>query len=128
MLAAIWYRKAADQGHTVAMRALGRLYLASDGLQRDDVEALTLFRKAAAQGDSSAQHALALMYCNGYGVPKDLEEAYAWLSVSLAQAYVKSTMQATLHFITNHLDPDALVRAQALSKQYMATFGGSHLH
>lgn len=59
VVAAIWYKKAADQDHPYALRELARLYETGRGVPQDQQEAVRLFRLAAEKGDFEA--------------PKDLE-------------------------------------------------------
>ena len=63
--AALWFRKAADQGDAVAQSNLGTLYLYGRGVTQDDTEALMWFRKAADQGDAVAEFLLGNQYANG---------------------------------------------------------------
>jgi TPR repeat protein len=48
--AAVWYRKAADQGMAQSQLKLGLLYSAGKGVSQDYNEAAKLFLKAADQG------------------------------------------------------------------------------
>lgn len=52
--AALWYRKAADQGHPRAMINLGFLHEKGLGVARDPAAALVLYRRAAGLGDAIA--------------------------------------------------------------------------
>jgi uncharacterized protein len=76
--AAVWYRKAAEQGFAKAQCHLGLLYRDGQGVQRDYFEAAAWFRKAATQGDPEAQFFLGLLYTFGHGVPKDYNQAASW--------------------------------------------------
>jgi len=53
--AALWFRKAAEQGYVLAQSNLGTLYLYGRGVVQDDAEAVAWFRKAADQGDAIAE-------------------------------------------------------------------------
>lgn len=77
--AAIWLRKAAEQGHPEAQWQLGIMYWEGYGVPRDDAAAFTWLRKAADQGHAHAQFNVGSMYRQGEGVPRDLVEAAAWL-------------------------------------------------
>ena len=57
-----WYRKAAEQGYSVAQFNLGVMYENGLGLPQDYIEALKWYRKAADQGIADAQNNLGLMY------------------------------------------------------------------
>jgi len=76
--AALWYRKAAEQGNSVAQDALGDLYYNGQGVPQDYTQAALWYRKAAEQGNSVAQDALGDLYYNGQGVPQDYTQAALW--------------------------------------------------
>jgi TPR repeat protein len=80
--AATWYRKAADQGNTVAQIHLADLYRDGRGVPRDMAQAMDWYRKAADHGDAGAQGTLAMLYSVGMGVPRDDVEAYYWLCLA----------------------------------------------
>ena len=75
-LAAVWDRKAAEQGNTGAELALGAIYFMGEGVPRDYAQASLWWDKAAEQGDATAHYALGMMYANGQGVPQNFAEAY----------------------------------------------------
>ena len=76
--AAVWYRKAAEQGNARAQTDLGYRYHSGWGVERDDSEAVKWYRKAAEKGDARAQTNLGIMYQNGLGVEQDYIEAAVW--------------------------------------------------
>jgi uncharacterized protein len=76
--AALWFRKAAEQGDALAQSNLRTLYLHGRDAAQDDTEAVMWFRKAAEQGDSVAEFLLGNQYANGKGVPQDYREAMIW--------------------------------------------------
>lgn len=82
--AALWYRKAADQGKTAAQIHLADLYRDGRGVTRDMVQAAAWYGKAAELGDAGAQGTLGLLYSVGMGVPQDYIEAYYWLDLAAA--------------------------------------------
>jgi serine/threonine protein kinase len=53
-----WYRKAAEQGYSVAQYRLGVCYDYGTGVSKDEAEAVKWYRKAAEQGDQRARNAL----------------------------------------------------------------------
>ncbi|MEJ2137613.1 MAG: tetratricopeptide repeat protein, partial [Desulfofustis sp.] len=67
--AAIWFRKAAEQGHARAQSNLGYMYLRGEGVPQDYPQAVTWFRRAAEQGNVHAQFNLGDIYRKGEGVP-----------------------------------------------------------
>jgi len=94
--AAIWYRKAADQGNTAAQIHLADLFRDGRGMARDGTQAAAWYRKAAELGDAGAQGTLGILYSVGMGVPHDDVEAYYWLCLA---ADVKGPNQAK--WVTN---------------------------
>jgi uncharacterized protein len=56
--AALWFRKAAEQGYALAQSNLGTMYLYGHGMTQNDTEAVMWFRKAADQGDAVAEFLL----------------------------------------------------------------------
>ena len=76
--AAIWYRKAADQGHALAQFNLGIMHAKGEGVPQNDSLAVTYYRKAAEQGHADAQNNFGSMYAQGRGVPLDIERAVEW--------------------------------------------------
>lgn len=77
-LAALWFRKAAEQGNPKAQYFLGLLYEGGKGIAQDDYAAVEWFRAAAEQGHSSAQCSLGLCYFRGNGIGEDQEIAAQW--------------------------------------------------
>ncbi len=82
--AAMWYRKAADQGYARAQSALGWMYTSGHGVLQDYAEATKWYRKAAEQGDAEGQSNLGFMYELGHGVPKNHVFAHMWLNLASA--------------------------------------------
>jgi len=91
--AAEWYRKAADQGHSLAQFNLGVMYAQGQGLTRDDAQAVVWFDKAARHGDGAAQFNMGKScYRASLGrVPAQAGEsrieAYKWFQLAAAQGY-----------------------------------------
>lgn len=84
-LAAFWFLKSAEAGHTAGMSNLGRLLEQGRGLKRDLPQAAQWFRKAADSGLAEAQYNLAVLYERGLGLEKSDREAAAWYSQAAAQ-------------------------------------------
>jgi uncharacterized protein len=74
--AAKWYDKGVDT--TGRPMTLAFKYLSGDGVEKDTVEAVTLFRVAADRGDVDALDELGDIYLYGFGVKKDAVEAVEW--------------------------------------------------
>jgi uncharacterized protein len=75
LVAAQWYRLAAEQGHADAQCSLGDAYRFGMGVPQDSVEAVRWYRQAAENGHTTAQQNLAEAYRVGRGVPRDFAEA-----------------------------------------------------
>ncbi len=75
--AAVWFRKAAEQGNAEARQQLGRLYDKGRGVPQDKAQAAVWYRKAAEQGNAEARFRLGRLYDDGEGVPQDKEQALA---------------------------------------------------
>lgn len=76
--AALWYRRAAEQGHMGAQYALGRLYRDGEGVDVDYVLAVEWYGRAADQGSPRAQVSLGDLYKDGRGVSQDYARAAGW--------------------------------------------------
>ena len=83
--AAKWYRKAADQGHVMALATVGYLHTEDfnehregSGILQDEVEAAIWYRRAAEAGDADCQIDLGRQYYYGKHVTQDYEEAAEW--------------------------------------------------
>ncbi len=76
--AAVWFRKAAEQGHAKAQSNLGVMYSDGQGVKRDYNEAVKWCRKAAEQGYAQAQTNLCIMYSKGKGVEQDYNKMSKW--------------------------------------------------
>ena len=96
--AAEWYRKAAEQNHSLAQFNLGMMYAQGQGVARDAVQSRMWLGKAAQQGDAGAQFHLGDNYqrASFRQVPEDASEsrieAYKWYRLAAAQGYLGSEM------------------------------------
>ena len=70
-----WMKYAADQDHSLALHALGYMYLDGDCTNPDDRKAVACFEKAVNLGLEGSMLALAQMYQQGRGVAQDLNKA-----------------------------------------------------
>lgn len=80
--AALWYRRAADQGLAAAEAKLGACYAAGSGVPQSDVQAVKWYRRAASHGDIQAAASLGYFYQFGEGIPRDDTEAAHWYGVA----------------------------------------------
>ena len=74
----MWYRKAAEQGHSDAQERLGHAYYHGEGVTQDYEVGVTWLLKAAEQGEADAQYLLGEAYYHGKGVAQDREAAVRW--------------------------------------------------
>ena len=76
--AAVWLRRAAERGHTLAQHNLGNAHSAGRGVDQSDGLAVEWWLKAAAAGDAIPQLRLGEAYEAGRGVTRDLAAARHW--------------------------------------------------
>jgi len=84
-LAAIQFRKAAEQGHAGAQNALGIALINGRGVPQNLKEGVRWTREAAENGLADAQNNLGSLYAAGIGVPADMEKAVFWMSQAAEQ-------------------------------------------
>ena len=68
VLAALWLRMAAEEGHLGAQSLLGWMAMTGTGMPRDDARAASWLLKAAERGGVAAQNNLGVLYATGTGV------------------------------------------------------------
>jgi TPR repeat protein len=121
--AALWYRKAADQGDVEAQFNLGELYREGRGVPLDLAQAAAWYRKAAEQDEANAQVRLGGLYFLGQGVPQDYAEADFWFGLALAGKPVVVTRDVVAQartMATSHLNKDQLAQLQARTQKWLA--------
>lgn len=69
----------AEQGHTQAQYAVGRLYEKGNGVERDFATAAKWYRLAAENNHADSQYRLSVGYAYGLGLKKDESLALVWL-------------------------------------------------
>lgn len=74
LLAADYFRKAAELGHAEAQKMLGYCYYFTE----EPETAAVWFRQSAEQGNAEAQFAIGKCYFDGDGVKKDVLQAFTW--------------------------------------------------
>ena len=100
--AAVWCRKAAEQGNVDAMRTLAICLENGDGVTEDFDEMAKWYRKAADKDDPQSQFKLGVCYREGLGVTKDEKQAMTWTKKAadqghaIAQANLGSFILATI--------------------------------
>lgn len=95
-----WYRKAADQGHPRAEKALLRMEENQRRFEKTEAQ--------AESGDLEAQYSLGAMYLTGTGTGIDLKLAKQWLSRSAKAGHVKAQFKlGHLYYVGLGDDSDA---------------------
>ena len=90
ILAAQFFRSAAERGHSEAQRHLGLLYETGTGVARSYGEAAKWYLAAAHQGDAQAQLLIARCYHYGNGVRRDPDEALRWCRLAAENGNVQA--------------------------------------
>ena len=85
--AAVWCRRAAEQGNVDAMRTLAFCLEDGDGVTEDLVEMAKWYRKAAEKDDPESQFKLGVCYKDGLGVAKDEKQAVTWTKKAAEQGH-----------------------------------------
>ncbi|KAG0226238.1 hypothetical protein BGW41_004235, partial [Actinomortierella wolfii] len=96
--AAIWYRKAAEQGDAEAQYLLGKMYLDGTGVEQNN-KVIIWIRKVADQGNADSQTSLGILFSKGIGVVKDESEAFAWFLKAAKQGNSKAQCQLGLMYL-----------------------------
>jgi TPR repeat protein len=73
--AAIWYSRAAECSHTLAIYHLGRLYETGRGVHQDYLQAIKYYKIARDLGNRDALYQLGIIYQHGKGIVPDTEKA-----------------------------------------------------
>jgi serine/threonine-protein kinase len=118
--AAEWYRKAADQGHALAMSRLGTLYQFGLGVPRDPAEAFRLFTRAAEKREPKAILELAHAYRDGSGTEKDNVAAYQWYTIALNFEPVKATADSERELLASSLTAEQMADATQRAQTWLA--------
>jgi len=113
LIAAKWYRRAAEQGDAEAQARLGVLYLRGRGVRQDYRESAKWLELAARQGNIDAQQCLAGLYVTGEGVSKDLVLAHALYSLA-AVGKKDNTATRNRDFLAAKLTAEEVARSARL--------------
>ena len=114
VLAAKWYRRAADRGLASAQYNLSVFYQLGRGVALDLSEAARLSRLAAEKGHAAAQTNLGVSFMVGEGIERDLVEAWKWLTVAARalDGVALGTVRANLAQVERLLAPADLAEAK----------------
>ena len=121
--AADWYRKAAEQNHSLAQFNLGTMYANGQGVVRDEAQSLVWFGRAANLGDAGGQYKMGRschrisMDGSPAAAPEARIEAYKWYQLAAAQGYKNADgAYATLTFKMTRADvAEAILRVAGFS-------------
>ena len=114
--AAVWYRKAATEGHAPAQLNLALILLEGEGIKANPVEAHKWFLQAAEQGDSEGQVALGMMFALGQGIQSDLVQAHKWVTLSSKNG--NEDAATALKQLNTKLTTEQLVESAKLVKEW----------
>ena len=85
--AAVWFEKAAQEGHAISQLYIANCYYTGTGVTSDFEKAVEWLRKAANQDVAEAQYALGTCFEGGHGVQKDYGLAFFWYNKSAEQDF-----------------------------------------
>ncbi|VGO17204.1 Secretory immunoglobulin A-binding protein EsiB [Pontiella desulfatans] len=88
--ATVYFKQAAEAGHTVARRMMGAFCYEGSLVPQDYKKGARWFHLAALDGDMLSQHCIGLAYLYGKGVPQNSSKATAWFIKAAEQGDVKS--------------------------------------
>jgi TPR repeat protein len=104
---AIWLKKAAKQGHAIALYKLGFMYSGGIGVDKDQQESSKWFLKSAAQGYDRAQFSVGVIFLHGEGVKEDKKEALQWFLKAAEQGHSKAQFNAAALYFLHGVDGHA---------------------
>ena len=94
-------RTRANAGDAAAQHNLGLMYATSEGVPRDNAEAMRWFRLAAEQGHPGGQFSLGVNYDRGGAVvPQDDAEAVWWYRLAAEQGHADAQFNLGLMYAT----------------------------
>ncbi len=120
--AAVWYRKAAEQGHSDAQYSLGLCYAAGKGVTKSFIEAAKWHLKAAEQGNPKAQYALGEYNREGYGGAKNFVQACKWYRLAAEQGDADARYENAR--LKKKLTRNQLAEAERLVKDFQQRLAG----
>ncbi|HAK50884.1 MAG TPA: hypothetical protein DCM54_03130 [Gammaproteobacteria bacterium] len=88
--AAIWFRRAADQGYPSSQTNLATLYRDGKGVARDYTQAFRLYKLAADQNYVMSYVPLGELYMQGRGVNRDVKTGLEWLYKGVDEGVVSA--------------------------------------
>jgi TPR repeat protein len=113
----LWYKKAAEQGHSDGQYAMGWVHAEGRVVAQDDDAAFKWLTLAAEQGNPSAQGSLGGMYGNGWGTERDLVTGYMWVSISILSGNEDGA--EIQDFLAKHMTPAQIETAERLAQEWV---------
>lgn len=111
-----WYRRAAAQGHQVAMWNLYDMYRRHAGIPHGRQAAYDWLRQAAENGDAVAQYLVAEASIYAIDEPPNLVKAYMWLTLSAKQGFPVAMHEREL--LDRQLLPSQVAKALQLANEW----------
>jgi len=96
--AALWWRKAAEQGWAESQHNIGYAYRVGKGVPLDLAQGLEWTRKASAQGFSISTYTLSEYYATGKGVEADQERAFAFCKQAAQEGFGPAQLRLAKRF------------------------------
>ncbi len=93
-----WYEKAAENGHTKSMIALGNLYQQGQGASQSYTHALEWYEKAANNNDPLSMFIVGSFYSQGKGVTKNASAAVKWYRKAAELGHPESQFNLANHY------------------------------
>lgn len=124
--AALWYERAAQQGHAESQSRLAMYYFT---FHADYERSFFWEEKAAMQGIAEAQGSLGGHYAQGWGTPVDLVQAYKWLTLAEeggAWDPIEKNLDAARLVQQAGLSPAQIAEGRRLADEHTARYGRSH--
>jgi TPR repeat protein len=102
----------------------GLKYATGQGVQQDDVQAVSWFQKAADRGYAEAQSDLGEMYANGRGgLAKDDAQAVSWYQKAAAQGYTQANVAIADVYARQQQERKTLASARRETLQHFSVNG-----
>ena len=97
--AAVWIKKAADEGHVQAQYELGNCYFTGTGFSRNDSHAVDYYKMAASKGLSVAQNKLGDCFARGVAGKVDMQKAFTSYRLAAAQNYSEAQFNVAMCYL-----------------------------
>jgi len=96
--AAIWFQRAADQGHPQALRCYADMLMVGKGVDANPFLAAEYYERAAVAGVAEAQFVMGEILRNGHLMPKNDDMALLWYERARRQGYEPAAVRIGTFF------------------------------